>query len=885
MTWTWLRGLIAHRGGRIAASAAGVAIAVALLASIGTFLSSSTKQMTDRAIQRVPVDWQVEAQRGADASAVLRAVRAHPGVRDALPVGLADTTGFAASTGGSRQTTGPGIVVGLPPSYGSTFPGELRTLAGKPDGVLLAQQTAANLHARPGDRVSVGRAAMAPVEVRIDGVVELPAADSLFQKVGAPAGAQPQAPPDNVLIVPSDRFRAAFATMAARDPAGVRTQVHARIDHSLPHSPATAFSAVGGSARNLETALAGSGLVGDNLGAALDTARADALYANILFLFLGVPGAVLAGLLTQAVAAAGAARRRRDQALLRTRGATQRQLLRIALAETAVVAGAGIVAGLGLAALVGRLAFGGASFGSGAASAGLWSGGAALAGLIVAGIAIALPARRDARSLTIATACQIVGRADGPRWARYGVDVGLLAISGALFWATSRNGFQLVLAPEGIPQISVNYYAFLAPATAWLGLGLLTLRLSDFVLTRGGALTGRLARPFAGELAGSVASTMMRQRRTLGWAVMLVALTVTFAASTAVFNATYRQQAQVDAVLTNGAPVAVTESPGVTVGPQGARALAAVRGVRSVEPLQHRFAYVGADLQDLYGVRPSMIVGAGRLQDAYFQGGSARQLMARLARRPDAVLLSDETVKDFRLHQGDRVTLRLQNGATKRFVRVPFTYIGVAKEFPTAPSDSFIVANAAYIATKTGSSAVGTFLVQTSSPGEVGRALRSQLGTRATVTDVTTDRRMIGSSLTAVELAGLTKVELAFALALAAAAGGLVLGLGLAERRRTFAIARALGAGRRALGAFVYGEAAYVLVGGLALGALGGAWISYMLVKVLTGVFDPPPSAAAVPWSYLVAVTAATIAAVAVAAAGTVRAARRRPIVETLREL
>ncbi|MDX6721556.1 MAG: putative transport system permease protein, partial [Solirubrobacteraceae bacterium] len=505
--------------------------------------------------------------------------------------------------------------------------------------------------------------------------------------------------------------------------------------------------------------------------------------------------------------------------------------------------------------------------------------------LAVAAIAIALPARRDARELTIAAARQTVPRAGRPRWARYGLDVLLLAISGVLFWWTSRNGYRLVLAPEGIPQISVDYYAFLAPATAWLGLGLLTLRLSDLLLTRGGAATRGLARPFAGDLAGTVAATMARQRRTLGWSVMLVSLTVAFAASTAVFNATYKHQSEVDAVLTNGAPVAVTESPGVTVGPGGARALAAVKGVRSVEPLQHRFAYVGADLQDLYGVRPSTIVDAGKLQDAYFQGAGARELMTRLAGQPDAVLLSDETVKDFQLRQGDHVTLRLQDGRTKRFANVPFTYVAIAKEFPTAPSDSFIVANAAYVAAKTGSDAVGTFLVQTRSPGPVGRALAARLATSATVTDVSSDRRIIGSSLTAVELGGLTKVELAFALALAAAGGGLVLGLGLAERRRTFAIARALGARRRALGAFVYGEAAYVLAGGLTLGALGGAWISIMLVKVLTGVFDPAPSAATVPWAYLACVAAATILAVVAAAAATMRAARRRPIVETLREL
>ncbi|MCA1695691.1 MAG: hypothetical protein LC749_13725 [Actinobacteria bacterium] len=36
-----------------------------------------------------------------------------------------------------------------------------------------------------------------------------------------------------------------------------------------------------------------------------------------------------------------------------------------------------------------------------------------------------------------------------------------------------------------------------------------------------------------------------------------------------------------------------------------------------------------------------------------------------------------------------------------------------------------------------------------------------------------------------------------------------------------------------------------------------------MLVKVLAGVFDPPPAALAVPWAYLGAVASAALAAVA----------------------
>jgi putative ABC transport system permease protein len=878
---TWLRGLLAHRRSRLLSTALGVAVGVALLASIGTFLSSTTSQMTQRAIGQVPVDWQVEAQAGANPADVLANTRHQTGVARALPVSFASTTGLQASSGGSTQQTGPGRVLGLPNDYAKAFPGVIRGLSGSPTGVLLYQQTAANLHAKPGDTITIGRAGGKPATVKVDGVVDLPSIDSLFQKVGAPFGAQPQAPPDNVVLLPQRTFA------GVERGAQVTTQVHAQLSHRLPGSPNAAFTQVSGNARNLETQLTGGGLVGDNLGTALDSARHDALYAELLFLFLGVPGAILAGLVTASIASAGADRRRRDAALLRTRGASTRQLVRIALSETALSGGAGVAVGLAAALVIGSAAFGTASFGASTLSAGLWAGAAALAGLLIAAGSIALPAWRDARSLTVAGQRTHVGRRDrAPWWARYGLDFAALAGSAFVFWQASKNGYNLVLVPEGIPKVSVNWYALLAPVLGWVGLGLLAYRVADLVLVRGRTRLARILRPLAGELAPTVAATMGRQRRLLAKAVTLVALTAAFAGSTAVFNSTYQQQAEADARLSNGADVTVTESPGVQIGPQGAARLTSVAGVKSVEPLQHRFAYVGADLQDLYGVRPQSIGAAGKLQNGWFQGGSAKQLMSDLSRRPDGILVSAETVKDFQLTQGDVIRLRLQDGQTKQFKTVPFHYIGVAKEFPTAPKDSFFVANQSYVTKATGSDAVGAFLVQTdgTNPGVVAQRLRSKLGTSAQVTDIVNQRKVIGSNLTAVELSGLTRVELGFALALAIAASGLTLGLGFQERRRTFAIASALGAKTRQLGGFVWGESMFVLAGGLILGTVAAVAISDMLVKVLTGVFDPPPDALAVPWLYLGGVIVLTVSAVGAAGAVTLRALRR-PAIEELRDL
>ncbi|MEA5362977.1 FtsX-like permease family protein [Amycolatopsis sp., V23-08] len=880
MIGLWLGGLLRRRAGRLLATATGIALAVALIAALGSFLASSQATMTARALRSVAVAWQVEVQAGGDAGAVLSTLRSLPGTAAVRTVHTGRTSGLEATTGGTTQTTGPGVVLGIPPGYAATFPDQIRQLSGSPDGVLIAQQTASNLHVRPGDQVSIGLPGAGPRPVTIAGVVDLPQADSLFQKVGAPAQTQPSAPPDNVLLLPEATFTALTGNTAPV------TQFHVARDAPASPDPATAYQDEIAAAHNFEAQVAGAALVGNNVGAALDAARGDAAYAQMLFLFLGLPGVVLAALLTSALVEAGGDRRRTEQALLRTRGHTPRTVAGLAVSEAALVAVLGGAAGLGIAALAGRLAFGPAPDGGSGAATAWWYAIAFAAGLLITTLTVLVPAVTGLRQRTVSQARQVIGANRTPWWAKAGLDVLLVAAALVVFQASSGNDYALVLAPEGVPSISVSYWAFLGPALLWLGAAALLWRLTTLVLRHGRAPLRRLLRPLSGRLAAPGAAGISRQRRPLARAIVLLALALSFAASTAVFNRTYQQQAEADAQLTNGADVAVTEPPAAQVTATAGDRLRDVPGVRHVEPIQHRFAYVGADLQDLYGVRPGSIRDATALQDTYFQGGSAADLMTTLANQPDSILVSAETVKDFQLTSGDLINLRVQDARTKALRTVPFRYRGIVKEFPTAPKDSFFVANAAYLAQATGSDAVGAFLVDTGGTGQPGvaEALRARVGTAATVTDITQTRAHVGSSLTSVNLSGLTRLELAFAILIAAGAGGIVLAVGLAERRRGLAIMAVLGARRRHLRGLVLGEGLVLVAGGLLGGAIIAWGVSEMLVKVLTGVFDPPPSSIAVPWAYLTATAAAVVAAVVLAATISARASTR-PAVEELRDL
>ncbi len=874
----WLKGLLTQRAGRLLGVLAGVALTVTLLVSLAAFIAFSAASMTQRAVADVPVDWQVQPAAGTNPQQIVAALNPAAPTTALEQVGYADVSGLAATTNGTVQTTGAGKVLGLDATYRQHFPTELRLLIGSLDGVLVAQQTAANLHITVGDQVTITRIGLPPAAVSVAGVVDLPNADSLFQAIGLPPGSAPQAPPDNVLILPSAQWHTLFDAQAAARPDTVRTQLHVRLAHDLPTDPGAAFSQVQGWARNLEARSAGTTLVGNNLAARLDSARADALYAQVLFLFLGLPGAVLAILLTLAVAAAGGERRRREQALLRTRGATTTQILRLAGLEAALIGGGGVALGLLAAYGVSRLlAEAGGLLGSTTLP---WTVGFALLGLLLAGVVVLGPAWVQARETTVAAGRAVVGRADTPLWQRIYLDVILLALAALVFWQTAGTGYQVVLAPEGIPAASVAYETFLAPLCLWLGAGLLAMRLWRGILGRGRRLLAVILRPLSGRLAQVVAATLGRQRTLVVRGVVLVALACAFATSTAVFNTTYNAQARVDAELTNGADVAVTGSTAVPAGSK-LDALRVLPGVGGITLLQHRYAYVGNDLQDLYGIDPAGISAATDMSNAFFVGKSAPATLAALTAQRDGVLVSQETVNDFQLNLGDQINLRLQNAADHQYHTVPFHLVGIVREFPTAPKDSFLVANAGYIAEQSGVAAEIVLIRTTADPAQVAEQARAVVAglPGVTVRDIGATQRKISSSLTAVDLRGLTALELAFAVLLLAGATGLVPALGWAERRRTFAILAALGAKDRQLGAFIWSEGLLILLGGGIIGLALGFGVAQMLVTILTGVFDPPPETLAVPWTYLALLLGAAVLSTVLAVVSAQLAARRAVLV------
>ena len=870
---TWLSGLVRRRYGRMLPAVLGVSLTIALLSILGIFINASAATMTQRALGDVPIDWQIQLVGGVSADSVEQQLNQTVTVRAIDSVGYADVSGFTAKSGGNTlggttQTTGAGKVLGVTPTYWKDFPGLLRPMLGAAEGILIAQQTAANLHVSVGDTITITRMGSPPLTARVDGIIDLPQADAIFQAIGVPPGAAPQAPPDNVLVVPMDVWHKWFDPQAVARPGTVRMQLHVRLGTTLPDDPRDAYVYVQQLAHNFEARVVGSAIVGDNLAARLDAVREDALYARVLFLFLGLPGAILAIILTFAVSATGGDRRRREQALLRVRGATTPMILRLESLEASVVSVAAVILALIITlVIVSQMV----TIPLATRQTAVVLVVALVIGVGTALAAVIVPAWREARESSVRAGRARVGRGPTPFWERTWIDLILLAIAGLVYWRTAAAGYQIVLAPEGVAATSVSYESFLAPLALWIGVGLLVTRLFRHGLANGRALVATLFRPLAKALSPIVAASVSRQARLITRGVVLVTLAFSFAVSTAVFNTTYNVQSRVDAALTNGSDVTVT---GTTPYPAGQLldTISKVPGVQAARAMIHRYAYVGNDLQDIYGINALNIGDAADLSNAFFASNDARKTMAELAARPDGVLLSQETVNDFQLKLGDLVNLRLQNSKDHQYHSVPFHFIGVVREFSTAPKDSFILANEGYVASQTGEPAREVVLIRgTVPPAQLAKSIAPIAAKLpgARVTDIGSVLKSISSSLTAVDLHGLTLIELSFAILLIAGASGLVLGLGLIERRRDFALLAAMGAKGRQLGSFLWTEGLIILVAGMVLGFATGLGIAKMLVKVLTGVFDPAPQSLAIPWLYLgvliVAGCASTVLAVVIA--------------------
>ncbi|HZR92292.1 MAG TPA: ABC transporter permease [Gaiellaceae bacterium] len=880
---------------RAAVRTLSLAAAVALLAAMLLFVGHSLGTMSASAVRSVPLDWQAPVPSYAAALRGSAAVGRQPGVLEAAPVATAPFAGIEHRAPVGTIRSGAGSILAVGPGYLDhirTF----RYLRGslRPGEIVFDQQLAATLQVQPGDTVTLTvRPGAPPRRFRVSGVALVTAPDVLFQPLNPLLGPAPAQPPADIAILPLQTFARTLApALRAIAPgsaanavpgaqSGIQWQVQAQVDpHALSGGPAHALKRATQIRNSVERSLPGQVQFVDNLADTLTSATGDALYAETLYIMLAVPGALVALGLAYLAALGTVERDRRLLALLRARGASRRQLYGLAAIESAAI---GLVAGAlgtGAAILAVHLAGTGGSTGAGRALATFAiCVGLAFLGALAARLGASLAVFRR----SVSEARRTVQREGKPLWQRLYLDLACLSLAGLVYWLTARTGFSAVVNPDSNPTLSLSVYMFFAPALLWLGAALLLVRL------RGGALSFLAARAAGGRASGwrgFLLASASRRGGALNRGLLVVGLLLAFGVELGLFAATYDQQARVDAQLTLGADVVVSAPPGTVAKRNLVARIARAPDVAGASGVDHSYAYVGPDLQDTFGIDPRTLTQGTSLRDSYFLGGSAAQMLARLRSTRDGVLVSKETISDYSLRPGDLLKVRVLDRSSGRFHIVPFHVAGVVQEFPAAPRDSFMVCNLAYLERATHDP--GPNLVFVKAAGDpVALAHRLAAATRSDGTLVKNIRQQTVqtvSSITTVDLGGISRIEEGFALALAAAAMALFVAVGLAERRQEFATMAALGASLRQVAAFLWSEAALVLAAALALAALLGWLLAEMLVAMLQHVFDPPPDHLAAPWGFLAGLAAAAILGALAAAAIAALGIRRLPLGAILRE-
>jgi len=885
---------------RTAAYLAGTLIAVGLLSSVLFFVAGSAQVLTQRSIASVHVDMQAVSSDPRAGATSLRSQLAHqPGVSAAARFALAGFSRAEFQAGNRIGQTAGGKIMAVDPGYFPIFHAPvIRQGSFTPGGVVISQDLGTNLGARVGDTLTLHfSSGVAPLRVTITGVASMLNTDALFAPLDPIQRANPFNPPANVVIMDYSRFESglkpallahapaptAGAAVVLRHTGPVVEQIQLRIDRSqLPADPSQAKIYTTDLLHRLELALVGRISILDNVSAALDQAQADVLWAQVIFVFLTLPGVVLAAALARYVTATVIDAQRRELALLRIRGTGPRHLITLLAMALGLVALGGVLLGLGAGWLTARVAGGALTVAAGPLL--LRTILIALVAGLILGIASTFWPLLNFVRTPITQARHRAGQQGAPLWRRLYLDLFALVAGIVVYIVTQRNGFAPVLNAEGNPTISLSFFTFLAPLLFWVGSILLLVRLSQGLVSRSGHILERsLGRGgTVSELAGR---TLRRRSGTLHQAVVLVAMAVAFSTGLITFVHTYNQQQRVDASLTLGSDVKVTVLNRAQSGIVNSRLN--VAGVSSVTPFRSTVAYVGAEIQDIFGIDLRTFGRTTRLADSFFVGASAATTLHRLETTPHGIIVSAETARDYSLVMGDSLLLRLFNIHSHRYVATRFRLVGVAREFATAPKDAFLVANLAYLQQATAQSGVDAFLIRTSgSAGDVAARLRTRFaqGPAVHVDDLNHVQQQLATSLTSLNLSALANIDYFFT-AIMVLAGMLVFALAvLLERAREFAMLEVIGTTPRQLRSLLLIEVAYAGGMGCIFGLAVGLGFAQMLVQILASIFDPPPTAIALPWSSLLAIVALVIVAGFLAWLTASLRLRRLDVSQTLRE-
>jgi putative ABC transport system permease protein len=873
---------------RLVLGALGVAFPVAIFAAGLLFMNRAVESMTTVTLEPLKLEQRALATNlNADMTSIAHRLATVPGVKRVDRFAAADVV--VRTPGTSIGATAR--LFAVDPAYAAAHPW-VRVVDGSlAHGALLGQ----SLRHTPGfESARAVRIELAgsthglKLKVPVSGTVDLRNALSAWFAIpiGEVQGDQALVPRSLVIdyttfeqrMLPAIKRQLGTTTPVLNpgltDLPPVSLEAHVSVDHrAYPADPGSAATWSKQLKNKLGKQAFGDIVVADDAYEPLTEASSDAGNAKTLFILLAIPGALVAAALGLAAQSALAETTRREDALLRLRGASEGQLVRLAAAQAAVCWAVGSVTGLAAAAaavtaVTGKLA---------------WehvpAGGLVLA--IVLGLAIGALTTL-ARVIGVVRASrrpEVVERRRlelgwRPLWRRAWLDVGAIAVgAGILAVNIGSGGLKPVpIEPAQGSTLALRFYVLLGLMFIWVGVILLAIRLLLAVASR----WGRARRPLSSWRSATLRWIARRPARA-GVALVLGALAVAFGTQVLAFVATYRSAKDAENNAAFGSSLRLVPGDPVTpLPPIDAHLVSAISPVRMV-PARAESDRKTIMTLDVRSYRAAATA-SPRMQD-----GAA---LAGLARDPQGVVISQEIASDFEVGPGDRLPLTVFPDDKDQSRNIKLRVVGIYRSFPPANPPAEMVM---------GTRALPPYLLQKpdfylartppgASPTAVARDLKRTLHDRFAATTISDQVRFEPRSLTALNLGPLGQIELVGA-ALIAAVGVAVLGaFVVVERRREFAILRTVGADDGQLRAGPAREGAVAVLGSLAIGVPVGLALAVASVRILGLFFTLPPPLVTVPVPTLIAFAAVFAAASAVAIGAALAAVAHVSPATTLRE-
>jgi putative ABC transport system permease protein len=881
MLWLLARG-IRHSPRRLALAAVGVAFPVAMLSATLLLVDDASRSMTRVALAPVQVDMRALATTmDNDSTATARLLAGVGGVRWAERFASVSVTVSAPG----RPTPVAARLFAVDPEYVQRHPWVKVTDGRLGDGVLISQPLQAAQGFAGATTITVGLPGAAEdpvpsVTLPAAGTVDLREAKTWFAiPYGDAQGDIANVPQAIVVdyttferqILPALR-RAGGAGPALNpsttDLPAITLETHLSIDHdAYPPDPAQA-SIFSNRLRRVLEQRSPDIIVADNAAEALAMARTDATNAKILFLLLGIPGALVAAGLGLAAASALAEAQRREDALLSLRGATGRQLAWLTSAHATIAGGLGAALGLATAALtVGAVTGRQVWRQIPADRLAVTAATALVAGALTVMVRV-VPLIRAARRGEVAVERRALERGWAPAWRGARLDLTAVAVGAGILLINVVTGGLKQVPIEG-QVLALAFYVLLAPIALWLGLSLLVVRGLSTLLTRRTA--PERSRPLTSWTATAFRWLGRRPART-GVALVLGTLAVAFGTNVVTFVATYEAAQRNDRQAGFGADLRITP-------PTGAAGVPSHPGIAAVTPIRLLPARVGTDRKSIIAIDPATYLGAGRVGPELLDGEGVEALR----RDPQATLVHAEIADGFALGVDDTLTLTLYPDADNPR-NLKLRIAGVYRSF--APNEPFseLVMNAAAIPQP--APAPDFFMATVApgyTPGQVAADLRAAvpgLGTQTIEQSTLSEQR----SLTTLNVRALGRLE-SVAAGLAAAVGVAVLGAFLVlERRREAAILRACGATTRQVLTPPATEGAVAVLGSLLIGIPVGVGVSMLSLRVLGLFFTLRPPLIVLPVGPLGLLAGSLVGTALIALGVTLRRVTRANPADALRE-